>query len=208
MPAAVMVAQAVMESGWGRSGLARLGGAWFGIKANRSWHGRVYSGTTREWVLGTGYVRVPGRHRVYPSREAALADGCPEGSLFRAYADVEENVRDYLHFFRINSRYHAALRRYALTRDARGFVLDIARAGYATSPTYAAHLIQLMAAIAPSSVSVWLNGRLLPAEAVRLMEGRVFIRLRLLSEMFGWRLRFDHEEKAVHVNPIREGEGR
>lgn len=207
VPGAVMVAQAVLESGWGRSGLARLGGAWFGIKATRSWRGRVYSGTAREWLPRTGYVTVPGRHRVYASPATALADGCVEGSLFRAYSDVEENVRDYLRFFRVNPRYHAALRRYALTRDARRFALDIARAGYATSPAYASHLMQVMAALAPS-VTVWFNGRMLPEDAVRLLEGRVFVRLRLLSRMCGWQLHYDQQEKVVRVDAIREEEGR
>src|SRR5574341_2596807 len=64
IPGAVLVAQAVLESGWGRSGLARLGGAWFGIKAGPLWPDAVYSGTTREWAAGRWRL-IPGRHRVY-----------------------------------------------------------------------------------------------------------------------------------------------
>ncbi|MGH2400207.1 MAG: glucosaminidase domain-containing protein, partial [bacterium] len=57
VPGAVMIAQAVLESGWGRSGLARLGNALFGVKARSGWAGRVYSGTTAEFVPGRGYVK-------------------------------------------------------------------------------------------------------------------------------------------------------
>src|SRR5574341_1315404 len=69
IPGAVLVAQAVLESG-----------------------------TTREWAAGRWRL-IPGRHRVYASRGEALAEGCDPGALFRAYADVAGNVRDYLRFF-------------------------------------------------------------------------------------------------------------
>lgn len=209
VPGAVMVAQAVLESRWGRSGLARSGHAWYGIKATASWPGAVYSGSTREWVPGQGYATVPGPHRLYPSRAAALADGCAPGSLFRAYASVAENVRDYLRFFHVNPRYHPALRAYARHRDARRFALDIARAGYATAPDYARRLIAVMEQVAADllparSISLWLFGRCLPPEALLVHRSRVYARVRALAAVLGWRVTYDPHRRAVSVQADRE----
>jgi len=209
VPGAVMVAQAVLESRWGRSGLARSGNAWYGLKATASWPGSVYSGTTREWIPGRGYVVVPGRHRVYPSRAAALADGCAPGSLFRAYPSVVGNVRDYLRFFHANPRYHPALRAYARHRDARRFAAHIARAGYATAPDYAERLVALMEQVAadllPGTFTLWLFGRYLPPEALLLHRRRVYARVRDLAALLGWRVAYDPQRKAVYVRTGGKG---
>ena len=210
VPGAVLIAQAVLESGWGGSGLARLGNAWFGIKAGPRWAGAVYSGTTREWVARQWRL-VPGRHRVYPSRAEALADGCDPGALFRAYADVAENVRDYLRFFHANPRYHPALLAYARRRDPRRFASDIAAAGYATAPDYAERLIGLMERLATDllpvrSFGLWLLGRYVPPQALIVHEHRVYVRIRALAALLGWRIAFDHDRKAVYVGRSeREG---
>lgn len=149
VPGAVLVAQAVLESDWGRSGLARAASALYGIKARPAWRGPVYCGTTREWIPGKGWIVLPGTHRVYPSyREAREAD-CPPGALFRAYATFAGNVRDYLQFFHDNPRYHPALRAYARSQDARRFAHDIAAAGYATAPGYGRQLVQVMERFVP-----------------------------------------------------------
>jgi len=215
VPGAVLVAQAVLESGWGRSGLARLGNAWFGIKAAPGWPGPVYSGTTREWAAGRGYAAIPGTHRVYPSRAEALAAGCAPGSLFRAYRTPAGNVGDYLRFFHQNPRYHGALRAYAASRDPRRFAVEIAAAGYATAPGYAARLVEVMARVAPDllrpgaapsrGISVWLNGVPLPAEALLVREQRVYARLRALAQALGWRIGYAPRLKMVRITTPQEG---
>ena len=144
VPGGVLVAQALLESNWGRSGLARAASALFGIKATPAWRGAVYCGTTREWVRGKGWVRRRGTHRVYPSLGEATAAGCPRGALFRAYPTTAANVRDYLQFFHDNPRYRRALYGYAASGDARRFAYDIAAAGYATAPGYGRQLVRLM----------------------------------------------------------------
>lgn len=149
VPGAVLVAQAILESGWGRSGLARAGRALYGIKATPPWSGPVYCGTTREWVAGSGWRVLRGTHRVYPSLRTARAAGCPAGALFRAYATTAANVRDYLQFFHDNPRYHPALRAYARSPDPRRFAYDIAAAGYATAPGYGRRLVALMERYVP-----------------------------------------------------------
>ncbi len=149
VPGAVLVAQAILESNWGRSGLARAAAALFGIKATGVWRGSVYCGTTREWVRQRGWVRLPGTHRVYASLREATGAGCSQGALFRAYATTAANVTDYLQFFHDNPRYHPALREYARSRDARRFAYNIASAGYATAPGYGRQLIALMERYVP-----------------------------------------------------------
>src|SRR3990170_6390321 len=93
VPGAVLVAQAVSESNWGRSGLARSAAALFGIKATPAWRGAVYCGTTREWIRGTGWVLRRGTHRVYPSLPEATAAGCLPGALFRAHPPTPAHPR-------------------------------------------------------------------------------------------------------------------
>lgn len=164
VPGAVLVAQAVLESNWGRSGLARAASALYGIKATPAWSGPVYCGTTREWIPGTGWQIVRGTNRVYPSLRAAREAGCPPGALFRAYATTAANVRDYLQFFHDNPRYRPALRAYARSGDPRRFAYDIAAAGYATAPGYGRRLVTLMERYVPE---------LLPAPRPPSAEGAV-----------------------------------
>ncbi len=200
VPSSAMIAQAVLESGWGRSGLARLGVALFGIKAREDWTGKVYSGTTREFAGGR-YVTIPGPSKVYPSRSDALADGCDPRTLFRAYDRVTDNLRDYVRFFHDNPRYQTALRTYARTRDPRIFASEIARAGYATAPDYAERLIVLMELLTPDLLPqqwiVRVNGTQLRNEALRIDRGRVFVRLRSLAAALGMRVAYDAQTKTV-----------
>ena len=203
VPGAVMVAQAAIESDWGRSGLARLGRALFGVKAGPSWPGAVYCGTTREWTSGRGYVVLPGTHRVYASYQEAVAAGCPPGALFRAYASLEDNVADYLEFFRRSPRFRPALDAYARTRDPRRFAREVARAGYATAPWYGTALVAFMERhvpdLLPPRVAVRWGDVPLPEEAVWWHDGRVFVRLRVAAALAGWRVDYDPVSRTVRV---------
>lgn len=210
VPGTVFVAQAAIESGWGRSGLTRLGHAYFGVKARPGWGGIVYSGTTKEWIRGQGYVTVPGTNRIYAGYDEAIADGCNSGSLFRAYGSFEENVRDYVQFFHGNTRYHLALENYARTRDPRRFAMDIASAGYATSPTYAKALIAVMERYTPdllppvpTAIRVLLNNQPLPPERVRVIDGRVFVHVRPLAATLGMRVEYNSRTATVRIEEGR-----
>ena len=200
VPGSAMIAQAVLESGWGRSGLARLGAAFFGIKARQDWTGNVYSGTTKEFD-GGHYVSIPGPNKVYSSRGDALADGCDPRTLFRAYDRVTDNLRDYVRFFHDNPRYQTALHAYARTRDPRMFAVEIARAGYATAPGYGERLIALMERLTPDLLprgwTVRVNGTQLRNEALRIDNGRVFVRLRSLAPALGMRVAYDAQTRTV-----------
>ena len=122
VPASVTVAQAILESDWGRSRLTRQANNLFGIKAlgNATGPAGVVSLATWEHTSGGDViVQAP----------------------FRAYYTLEQSIDDHGKFFTSNHRYATAL---ADASDARAFAEDIQEAGYATDPSYAGKLIGLM----------------------------------------------------------------
>lgn len=108
IPASVTMAQAILESGWGRSGLAKEANNFFGIKAG-SWPGRVYSGTTWEQDRATGKrTTYKGTGFSYGSKQAALAHGAHPVTLFRHYDSFEDGLTDKARVF-YNGYYDEAL---------------------------------------------------------------------------------------------------
>jgi flagellum-specific peptidoglycan hydrolase FlgJ len=223
VPAAVVVAQAILESGWGRSNLTRKGNAFFGIKADARWDGAVYSGTTREFEGGV-YVTYHGTDQVYASREAALAAGAHPATLFRAYPTFEDGVLDHAEFFHRNRRYHGCLQAYRERRDPREFARCIHQAGYATGPRYADSLIRLMEDLVPDLLepgqatspapggpapalvpqappAVVVHGRPLSPQAVRMIDGSVWVKVRPAFEAAGWTVTWNPQTRTVEVTP-------
>lgn len=123
VPAEAIMAQAALETGWGKSVPARADGSsshnLFGIKATRDWDGARLEKTTHEH-LGGRMQKV--------------------SAEFRAYGSVGEAFDDYVSFLKSNPRYAAALRQ---GDDAAGFARGLQQAGYATDPDYAAKLLKL-----------------------------------------------------------------
>lgn len=118
VPAKALVAQAALETGWGR----RLAGEkgvtsnnLFGIKAGSRWSGDSVNAATHEYVNG---VRQNERAR------------------FRAYASPADSFADYTRLLG-NDRYAAAR---GTGDDTHRFASALQRAGYATDPRYAAKL--------------------------------------------------------------------
>jgi flagellum-specific peptidoglycan hydrolase FlgJ len=118
VPASVTLAQAILESDWGRSSLATDGRNYFGIKA-----------TSKQGTAGSITL---------PTREAGIGTVI---AGFRAYNSMLESFVDHGNFLVENSRYAPAL---AVKDDARAFARAIQQAGYATDPNYATALINLM----------------------------------------------------------------
>ena len=118
--ASLTIAQAILESGWGKSGLTVKGNALFGIKAGKSWTGAVYSGKTQECYDGVTFTTVTG--------------------LFRAYGSWAESVADHSDLLSCNARYKAVIGE----RDYKAACRAIAAAGYATDPKYADKLVQII----------------------------------------------------------------
>lgn len=112
IPASFTVAEAALESGWGKSQLAQEAFNLFGVKADPSWHGEVLSLPTREYLHGK-WIMVQAR--------------------WRKYSDWSGSIGDHAAFLRSNPRYSTAFQ----TTDAIAFTRAIAEAGYATDPNYA-----------------------------------------------------------------------
>lgn len=123
IPAHFLVAQAALETGWGRSEPRHPDGRpsynVFGIKAGRGWTGPAVSATTTEVVDGVAQKQV---------------------EQFRAYGSYAEAFRDYAHLLKSNPRYAHVIG----TQDAAGFARGLQQAGYATDPMYASKLTRII----------------------------------------------------------------
>jgi flagellar protein FlgJ len=120
----VLLAQAALETGWGKRMAHTADGNpslnLFGIKADDTWVGARAAANTVEYAGG-----------VATQRQAA----------FRAYGSIEESVNDFANLLKNSPRYrHAA----AAGPDAQAYVDGIGRSGYATDPEYAAKLHDIL----------------------------------------------------------------
>jgi hypothetical protein len=122
VPASVTVAQAILESDWGRSQLAQSANNYFGIKAMGplSPDGVIWLPTSEYDDAGQLYQTV---------------------SAFRAYKSLTDSMTDHDLLLETSSRYAAAMR---AAQDPRQFATLLAKAGYSTDPAYAGKLISLM----------------------------------------------------------------
>jgi LysM repeat protein len=111
IPAPITLAQGILESGAGKSGLTRKSNNHFGIKRGTGWNGPL----CYAW------------------------DDDPQKSPFRVYSSAAESYRDHSIFLKNNSRYKSLFSKSVY--DYRGWANGLQRAGYATSPTYAKALI-------------------------------------------------------------------
>ena len=111
IPAPIILAQGILESGAGKSGLTRKSNNHFGIKKGNGWNGPLYYA----W------------------------DDDPQKSPFRVYSSAAESYRDHSLFLINNSRYNSLFSKSIY--DYRGWANGLQKAGYATSPTYAKALI-------------------------------------------------------------------
>ena len=114
IPAAITLAQGILESGAGTSKLTKASNNHFCIKAGKGWSGRVHLAWDDETVKS--------RFRCYDS---------PEES-FRDYAKLLSTSKYYRNLFKIN------------VYDYRGWAHGLKKAGYATAPNYAQALIGLI----------------------------------------------------------------
>lgn len=113
--AKALVAQAALETGWGRRLVGHDGGTshnLFGIKAGGSWGGSKMSSATHEFVGGV--------------RQGQRAD-------FRAYASAADSFADYARLLG-GARYANAR---GTGEDTHRFASALQHAGYATDPSYA-----------------------------------------------------------------------
>ncbi len=127
-----LVAQAALESNWGRSVPRGDGGQsshnLFGIKATAGWGGGSATAATREFHGGSATT---------------------EQAAFRSYTDSAAGFQDYVALLSGNPHYRAALNSGS---DTGAFARALQRGGYATDPQYASKVTavaQQVAALVP-----------------------------------------------------------
>lgn len=113
----VIIAQSVLETGWGQSKIMMKANALFGIKAGSGWKGKVYSSYTNE---------------VYDGVEST------EYATFRAYDSLEESVEDYYKL--IKNNYKKALN----CNTQKESIEAIKNGGYATDPDYVSKVMSII----------------------------------------------------------------
>lgn len=113
----VLVAQAALETGWGRDLIRDASGRssnnLFGIKAGADWQGATVEVPTVEYRDGVAVT---------------------EHATFRAYDSPAAGFDDYVNLIRGHPRYREAL---AQAGDAKAYATALQRAGYSTDPHYA-----------------------------------------------------------------------
>ncbi|MGH8445038.1 MAG: flagellar assembly peptidoglycan hydrolase FlgJ [Solimonas sp.] len=123
VPARVLIAQAALETGWGRHAIRGADGQsahnYFGVKADARWQGADVQTTTTEYVDGQAQRGQAG---------------------FRRYDDAGQAFDNYVDFLKSNPRYADALRHGG---NAAHFVQGLQKAGYATDPAYAQKILRI-----------------------------------------------------------------
>lgn len=121
MDAKAIIAQAAVETGWGKFVIHNADGEsshnLFGIKANSQWEGEQAVVDTLEFNSGI------------PQKQKAA---------FRSYASLEEAVDDYGRFIVTQPRYQQAVEQ---ASDAHSYTRELQSAGYATDPNYASKIM-------------------------------------------------------------------
>lgn len=106
-----IIAQAILESGWGKSSLAAKYHNYFGLKAGTLWKGKTVN-------MRTGEEYTPGVHTTI-------------SAYFRVYDSMEEGIKGYFEFIQL-ARYSNL----KSIRDPRKYLETIKADGYATSSKY------------------------------------------------------------------------
>lgn len=114
------IAQAILESSWGKSSLSTDANNLFGIKAYNDWTGETYTISTKEYSNSCGnYIYID--------------------ATFKAYPSTTDSVKD--HNALLATDRYASVRASTNYIDACHAILDC---GYATSPSYTDKLIQII----------------------------------------------------------------
>ena len=123
VPASFIVAQAALETGWGRKPLLSEDGSdsynLFGIKAGAGWQGDVVEQVTTEYQYGVAVKQT---------------------ERFRAYGSYEEALTDYAAL--LKRRYPLAV---GAGDSAETFTAGLVAGGYATDPAYDQKLQRIIA---------------------------------------------------------------
>ncbi len=122
LDANMLLAQAALETGWGKHIINTADGSsfnLFNIKADKSWQGEKAVVRTLEYRNGIAAKEVAG---------------------FRSYSSYQESFEDYINFIERNPRYKSALQHVG---KAEQYMHELHQAGYATDPRYADKVISI-----------------------------------------------------------------
>jgi peptidoglycan hydrolase FlgJ len=118
-----LVAQAALETGWGKSVMRAQDGSsshnLFGIKAGSSWKGDSARAITSEFRNG---------------------EMVKETAQFRSYDSYKESFHDLVTLLQTNNRYQDVVKS---ADNPEQFVRELQKAGYATDPDYASKISQI-----------------------------------------------------------------
>ena len=114
----VTIAQAIIESGWGKSRLAREAYNYFGIKWTKGCGHDYVTMATKEQLSNGNYVKIYAR--------------------FRKYKTLSDGIKDRFEFLSNNKRYSNLKG----VTNYKEFCYLLKKDGYATSQTYAQKLIK------------------------------------------------------------------
>ncbi|MHC8370991.1 flagellar assembly peptidoglycan hydrolase FlgJ [Pseudomonas sp. MDT1-85] len=118
-----LVAQAALETGWGKSVMRAQDGSsshnLFGIKASSNWKGDSARAITSEF------------------RNGAMVK---ETAEFRSYGSYKDSFHDLVTLLQSNNRYQDVLKS---ADNPEQFVRELQKAGYATDPDYASKISQI-----------------------------------------------------------------
>ena len=114
-----IIAQAIIESGWGKSGLASKYHNYFGLKCGSSWKG--------------GSVNMATKEEYKPGVVTNIRDN------FRTYEDFDAGIRGYFEF--INTRRYANLKG---VKNPEEYVRRLKADGYATSSKYVDNIMRVI----------------------------------------------------------------
>jgi len=119
VPASIKLGQAILESRWGTSTLARSANNHFGIKCGGRWTGETYYREDDDYVLG----------KLVPS-------------CFRSYPSVEASYVAHSNFLTQNSRYRDL---FSIKKtNYKAWAKGLKSAGYATAKNYHKSLIRII----------------------------------------------------------------
>lgn len=124
IPAPLILAVAGLESGWGRSELAKSANNHFGIKAKKDWYGMSYCKNTLEYGN-------------YQPDQPYLAQQC-----FKKYSYIRDSYNDFGLYIQSKGYYRSLL--YYPSWNYRAWAEGMQRNGYATDPDYANKVLRMI----------------------------------------------------------------
>jgi len=127
IPFEVVIAQAALETGWGKKIIKTSDGEssnnLFNIKADSRWSGEKVTKETLEFEQG-----------------AVVKKNEP----FRVYQSITDSVNDYVNFLSSSERYQSALQNKG---NVEHFLQGLQQAGYATDPNYANKILATLSKV-------------------------------------------------------------